>query len=205
MNPFYLDLGYQPSGIRFILLCLFVLLCVSAVRLTKLALRLYRFVGRASKLRAILRGGGNADLIAASAFAGSLRDRDLIENPSDHTLCAADARFTYLWDRGHADVESTRRASTLAVLLSMSMVAYGAYPLYQWYFNDTNRTGEWSLFWTIQQLLALLSIGFPCAAILYFASSFFERILAHRKARWRYVYASLRMNRASTEKAPFAP
>jgi len=77
-------------------------------------------------------------------------------------------------------------------LLSLVMVAYGAFPTYSRFYNNSNRPGSLCLFLTVEQILLLLALGWSCCAMLYLASSFFERALAHRKAGWRYFCESLR-------------
>ncbi len=98
----------------------------------------------------------------------------------------------YLWEGCRAEVESTKRASVLALLLSVAMVACGASPTYHGCFNDSNLPGKYCLFLTVQQTIGLFGLGLSLCSALYWASSYFERILADRRARWEYLGSTLR-------------
>jgi hypothetical protein len=71
------------------------------------------------------------------------------------------------------------------------MAAYTAYPRYTMHFNNSSRTGFGAAFLAVIDILILLGHGWALGAALYFASSFFERSLAKRKASWAYVEAIL--------------
>jgi hypothetical protein len=109
-----------------------------------------------------------------------------------YILGAAESRFLYFWERCRADVDSARRAALLAFVLSMVTVAYSAFPIYFLHFNNSKQGGMWSTFWTIRDLLMLLGHGWSCCAVLYLASSFFERALVKRRICWTYFCARLK-------------
>jgi hypothetical protein len=114
-------------------------------------------------------------------------------------LQLADNRFQYLWERCSKDVESTRRASHITVLLSCTMLTYCAFPTYLYFYNNGNRTGLASLLLTTEQLGTLLAIGLSISTVLYFMSSFFRRALNDRMATWKYIRTRLQIELSRDE------
>jgi hypothetical protein len=72
------------------------------------------------------------------------------------------------------------------------MVAFAPAPIYFGCWNNSKLTGSNCMFGTVWHLLVLLGLGWSCCAALYFASSFFERALAYRKAGWEYFCARMK-------------
>ena len=206
VDIFHFSWGWQPTVVRLVLLTQFVLVFLSGLRFMKSARRLYRYSGERILPEHVLMGETDPDLLAESSLAGRLPCRPVLEkraNPESfsagtgaektlHILREAEAKFRYLWEGCHADVESAKRASLLTFLLSLVMVAYAASPIYFECWNDSNLTGSTCLFRTVWHLLVLLALGWSCSAMLYFAASFFERKLARRKTCWTYFCSRLR-------------
>ena len=180
-----------------------VVVVIAFVRMMKLAWHLYRHSGPP-----ILLEGAVAvapDLLARSALANRIRtgpvkgNRTRFEFPAAASkdtvlpgLRLAEARFLYVWERCFAASESIKRASVVTLLLTFIMIAGGASPAYNLNFHGYNTTGLMALYQTIDQLLGLLAFGLSVCTILYLVSSFFERVLADRKARWTYFCAQLK-------------
>lgn len=197
--------GRQPAVVKLLLLSFLALLSTSAVRFVSLTRRLYRRAGERVLADQVAVGAVAPDLLAASALAGRVRCAAIPERgvnsgclPDSSVkrflsiLRAAESRFEYLWEGVDADILSTRRASLLALLLTVAIVTYGATPTYDLYFNHSNRPGSLCLFLTIEDALLKLSLGLSCCSALYFGSSFFERVLAKRKTCWTYFCSSLK-------------
>jgi hypothetical protein len=195
-----------PFGPKLLLLGLFGLACIQMVRFVILGLRLYSFTGKPVSPENVAGWVLDPDLLARaaltnrplfSALAEKLpttepcTDRPAVEKAL-YTLRAAENRFLFLWEQCYADVASTRRAGRLTVLLSLVMIAYAAFPTYSLAYNNTNRPGFLAMLLTADELLALLALGLSLAALLYSISSFFERALAQRMARWKYFSATAR-------------
>jgi hypothetical protein len=197
--------GWQPIIVRLVLLTQMALILIAAARFVNSARHLYRASGRRISLENVLKGEVAPDALAAADLASWLRipvqggpdsfesssDR-LIAEPVLHTLGLAECRFVYSWEICSSDVESARRASLLAFLLSLAMVAFAASPIYFGCFNESNLTGATCLFRTAWHVLVLLALGWSSSAVLYFLSSFFARALAKRRANWRYFCARAR-------------
>jgi len=198
--------GEEPLIVKLILLGLFAVVLTSVIRLGGLARRLYRYPGKPISREKIAKGETDPDFLATSALGGRAPLKVVSEKFANSEaatersgpekniggLRAAEATFLYLWEGYYADVESTKRASLLTVLLSLVMAAFDASPTFDRYFNNGKRTGSTCLFLTVEHILVLLALGWSCCAALYFASSFFERALAHRKTRWRYFCARIK-------------
>lgn len=196
----------QPMSVRLFLLGLLGVIIISVARSGRLARRLYRYSGEPTSPENIVNGKADPDRLAASALAGRVLcrtglDTRAISQPSmdrvgvgevPYALRAAESKFSYLWEKCYSDMQSIKRASIFTFLLSLVMVAYGAFPTYSRFYNNSNRPGSLCLFLTAEQLFLLLALGWSSCATLYFASSFFERALAHRKASWKYFCESLR-------------
>ncbi|MGO9011265.1 MAG: hypothetical protein ACLQPN_14275 [Bryobacteraceae bacterium] len=198
--------GEEPAVVKLILLGLFAVVLTSAIRFSRLVRHLYRYPGEPISREKIARGEAEPGSLATYALgsraplaavpekcfdSGALAERPVPERTL-YGLRAAEATFLYLWEGCSADVESTKRASLLTFLLSLAMAAFDASPTFDRYFNSGKRTGSTCLFLTVEHLLALLALGWSCCATLYFASSFFERALARRKAGWKYFCAGIR-------------
>jgi len=200
MNLFW---AMQPTSVRFLLICICGVVLVSTVRLLRLGMRLYQYGRKEIAPETICNGGVDADLLAKYALENPRLCTNLLErcrnNFSDrsageklpYVLRLAESRFAYLWERHHADVKASKRASLLTILLSVVMVSYGAVPIYDEFSNNGKITGLTSLILTIEQLLLLFSLGSSLCAMLYLGSSVFERTLENRRTSWNYVRARL--------------
>ncbi len=189
-----------------ILLLQLALVLISAVRLVASGRRLYLRWGRRIAAEDVLKGEADPALLAASGLANRLpagallQVRSSLESPGEgadraralYTLDVAEGRFQYFWECCRADADSARRAGLLALLLSFVAIFYSAFPIYFLHFNNSKHGGNWSMFWTVRELLMLLGHGWSCCAMLYLASSFFERALAKRKICWTYFCARLK-------------
>jgi len=205
MDPMYSWFA-QPLGVKGILLILFAVVLTSAVRFWRLARCLYRHPGERVPPESILSGGADPDLLAASALSSRIGRETLaanrasfgapVERPNVEaalgSLRMAEGKFLYLWEKCHMDVESTRRASLLTLLVTIVMVTYGAFPTYYGWFNNSNLPGSYCLLTAAKQLFGLLAFGISACGMLYGVSSFFERTLADRKACWTYFCWRLR-------------
>lgn len=154
----------------------------------------------------IFRGEADPDLVARFALASRvlskcapekfLRSESSVGQASEERvlriLRSAEIRFLYLWERCHVDVESTKRASLLALLASFLMVAYGAFPAYYSCFNNSKLPGSLCMFLTVEQLVSTLAFGLSLCVMLFLVSGSFERTLANRRARWMYFCAQLK-------------
>jgi hypothetical protein len=185
-----------------VLLSQLALVLTSAVRFVESARRLYRYSGETILPENVLNGEADPDALAGHALAsralcksvlGKSANREVAEERASaekvlRILRLADCRFLYLWEGCYEDVESARRAGTLSCLLSVTMVAFAAFPTFRRYvFNR----GAYPLL-AVEHLLVLLAIGWSCCSALYFASSFFERKLADRKICWNYFCSRLK-------------
>jgi hypothetical protein len=189
-----------------ILLVQLSLVLISAARLVNSARRLYQYSSGRISAEDVVKGGVDPDLLAASGLANRLPCRDLLQKRvgseflRDETgavrplyiLGVAESRFLYFWKICRADVDSARRAALLTFTLSMVALAYSALPIYFLHFNNSNQGGASSTFWTVQDLLVLLGHGWSCCAVLYLASSFFERALVRREICWKYFCARVK-------------
>jgi len=205
----------QPTSVRLLLLGLLGVAAISVVRSARLARRLYRYSGEPTSLESIVDGRADPDLVAASALAGQalcttvLGARAVSQPPLDRAgvegvhcvLRAAENKFSYLWEKCYSDVQSIKSASMFSFLLSLVMVAYGAFPTYSRFYNNSNRPGSLCLFLTVEQLFLLLALGWSCCVALYLAASFFERTLADRKTCWKYLCSRMTGWKAGTAEA----
>jgi len=196
----------QPLSVKLFLLGVFTVVIASIVRFVRLARRLSRYSGEQILPANILKGEADSDLIAESALARPvpcnivLEKRAKSESSPDKTgaekalniLRVAEIRFLYLWERCQAEVESTKRASLLTLLLSFAMVTHGAYPILHDACYVNNNIGYDCLFRVAQQLTVTLAFGLLLCAMLYLGSSFFERKLADRKICWQYFCSRLK-------------
>jgi hypothetical protein len=196
-----LSWGAQLTVVRLILLSQFALVLISAVRFVKSARRLYRYSGESILTEDIIKGDADPDQLAASALGSRLPCKAILEYRASskiyrertsaekvpQVLRVAKSRFQYLWERCYADVESGMRASLLSFLLSLVMIAYAAIPTFNRYIYNR---GAYP-FRAVAHLLVLLTLGWSCCTVLYFASSLFKRKLAERKTDWRYFCSIL--------------
>jgi hypothetical protein len=193
-----LSWGSLPEAVRLILLAQFGLVFACAIALTRSARHLFSFSGRHITIEDVRRAKVDAVAIAAAALLNRIpRQPGRPACPVVGTsgvpqsevilvdlLREAGIRFEFVWEGCRSDVSSTRHASLVTFLLSLMMAAYGAFPIYYRYFNDSNRTGSWSMFRTAETLLPLVGIGWTCSTVLYFASCVFARVLGGRKRCW---------------------
>jgi hypothetical protein len=188
-----------PDIVRLFLLGLFAVAVLPVLRSVRLAWREYHYPGERISTETIVGGAIDPNLLARSALADRLPFKNMAKFSSEsegaavHILRLAEARFLYLWETCHADVGSIRRACFLSVFLSFLMVACGAYPTYFFCYNDTNLSGSYCLIVSGERLLKALSIGLSLCILLYSLSSYFERILAFRMARWKYFATTLKI------------
>jgi hypothetical protein len=105
----------------------------------------------------------------------------------------------YLWERCCADALSIKRACGLALLLSFSMLPSGAYPTYFLCYDNSKLSGSYCLIVTGERLLEAVSCGLGLSIILLLMSNFFERALAYRMSRWKYMYNNARWIRRGSK------
>lgn len=198
---------YEPIHVKLFFLYLLAVICISTVLLMKLTYRLFSLPGRERISFQNLRDGAvNTDLLAESALANRVLDEpvagesggtDITRHTDSQkaTLRAAGAaarKFSYLWEMCYVRVQSIKRLVSLTLLVSFLILVYGFVPAWGNEFENANVTGMHALFNAIPELLARLALGlFSCAA-LYGAASFFEGVLARRKAYWTYVSDKLK-------------
>jgi len=194
----------QPLIVRLFFLALFMVGMIAMLRFTILAWRLYGSPRKRFFPATILTGGVDANILARSALANRLSLEDLEKHPNPkllgdgvsgeaslRLLRVAESRFVYLWESCRSDITSTKRACVLALLLSFTMVASGAYPTYFLCYNNSRYSGSYCLIVTGERLLDDLWLGLTLCVILYALSSHFERALAQRMTSWRYFSARL--------------
>jgi hypothetical protein len=178
---------------------------VSITRLWHLTRRLYGFRGEHITPESITNGDGCPDLLAELALGGWNLYEIVLQNGSksewftqranaEKALCVlrqAENKFLFLWERCYADAESTMRAGYLSLLLSFAMLTAGAAPIFDGYYNDSNRSGSFALLLTVKHLFGNLTLGLFVCIVLYLMSSFFGRVLADRRMYWKYSHARL--------------
>jgi hypothetical protein len=190
--------GHQFALVKIILLSQLVLVLVSAVRFINSAGPLYRYPGAPISAEDLLRTGMSPDVVASSAFANRLKYLAVLQKCEKRTnaedllqvLRVADTKFQYLWEGCYADVSSARRFSLLSFMLTVVMIGYITFPTLSSYQFDKSACAICAT----EHLLLLFALGCSCCALLYFASSFFERALALRKIRWNYFRSILMQN-----------
>jgi hypothetical protein len=178
-----------PLSVRLCLLALYAVAAFQILRSVRLAWRVYRQPSERILAETITSGAIDPDLLARSALANRLPFKDIAKFPGE----SAEARFLYLWETCYADVVSIRRACFLSVFLSFLMVTCGAYPTYFDCWNNSKVPASFCLIVGGERLLKALSIGLSLCTLLYFLSSYFERILAFRMARWKHFSTVLKI------------
>jgi len=200
----------QPTNVRLILLVQFVLIVIAVLRSLRLAWRLYRRWDAPVVLEEAVAVSG-PDVIARSALANRIRIGPAKEKRANSDFAAtaskeavlfglrmAEADFLYVWTKCCTDSESIMRASKVTLLLTFVMIAGGASAIYSECLACYNCSVLTALRATIDQLLTLLALGLSVCTSLYIIHSFFERLLADRRARWTY-YCSHLMNELNRE------
>lgn len=180
--------------IKLFLFTMCVLALIATVRFARLALRLYRYTGNAVLPENIVNGKTDPNLLAAFALANRLLCKSMLPKCMNSEALAdgagkekamlmlrmAESRFSYLLETSSIDVESGKRASLLVLLLSVAMVGFAAFgPFLSW-------------FEMAEHLVRLFAFGTLLGAVVYFMSSFFERLLSKRKICWEYFCSRLK-------------
>lgn len=207
--------GQGPEVIRLISVVQFVFFLIASIWIARSARRLYSFSRRPINPDSAWSKGIDPEVIVRFALAGRLPNRDGLKPECDPSQRAAgdransiralrmlDMRFQDLWRECKSDVDSATSASLVMFFLSLLVVAYGAYPTFSWYFNDTNRTAEVSLFWTMRSLLRVFSRGCLGCTLLYFLSSLLDRTLKSRRRLWSYSYRHLMSQLREEQQTP---
>jgi len=171
---------------------------ITSVRLVRLALALIVARGRGRvSLEEVITQPIDADRLAKAALANALSGKGRSSTaargaPDDvrRMLQMADARFNYLWSVSHARVIATKGLVRLTLLVSLMVTCYGAFPAFEFEFNDTNVNGYVAWTAAIQILLASLAVGLAVCIALCGVYLFFEGSLSRRRASWRLFYAA---------------
>jgi hypothetical protein len=197
----------SPSFAVLYTLLLAVIVAVTVVRAGRLSWRLFGGVPRRRiPLDRALDGSVSADDLARAALANlvshetppperlaQLRALPRVELDAGlRTLRAADARFDYLWRRLAILVSSTRSLMRLALIAAVFITAYGFFPTWMYFYNDSNVTGLKVLYEAGEWILARLSLGLGVAGGLCVVAMVFDGLLQHRLASWKYLYATAR-------------
>jgi hypothetical protein len=206
-------LWQEHSGAaKLIDLWLLAVVFVSVMRFVRLAWRFYRRSGGPILPEAVVRGAVDPDRLARSALANRLRYENIAQRRKDtessaqtatgkqvfSTLRAAENTFLYFSERCCADVKSAKRASVLVLLLSLAIVSYGVYPAFDLWCAESHNTMSECLQLTALQQSYELGLGLLLCAMVYMVAGFFERVLADRRASWRFFCARLK-NETSVE------
>jgi hypothetical protein len=200
MQTFWIML---PTAVKLLLLGLIALAFVSVVRLARLSWCLFHSSVRRIPPEDILKRAGDPDLLATAALANStvyeriLANLGSIDSSAERSgevgtrdvLRAAECKFLYLWEICYTEVAAVRKAAVVALLLSIVMVAGGACPIFSLFFSSDRRAPYASFLLALNQLFLLLALGLSVYTALYAVSGVLERVLAKRKARWKYVCA----------------
>ena len=183
---------------RLFLVFLVIVCLITSVRLVRLALALIVARGRGRvSLEEVITQPIDADRLAKAALANALSGKGRSSTaargaPDDvrRMLQMADARFHYLWSVSHARVIATKGLVRLTLLVSLMVTCYGAFPAFEFEFNDTNVNGYVAWTAAIQILLARLAVGLAVCIALCGVYLFFEGSLSRRRASWRLFYAA---------------
>jgi hypothetical protein len=172
----------QAWMVRLILLVQFSLFVVSLVRFA----RLFRWlcIYRRSSFSPQQVANGVADAAYALTHRAPTEPSGSVIPPA-----MAETEFLYRCEKCSIEVESTKRTAWHVFLLTLIGVAFVAS---QFYRINCNQTFSNCLILETIQLCYLPLIGWSVSAILYFASSFFERKLSTRRADWKYFFARSR-------------
>jgi hypothetical protein len=112
------------------------------------------------------------------------------------TLRATDVRFDYLWRRLAIGVSSTRGLLHLTLIAMALITAYGCFPNFEYFVVDGVRNASaarlTALYEAGKWVLVRLGLGLCVAAALAVVASAFDRLLQHRLASWKYIYATTR-------------
>ena len=191
----------QPQAGKLLILAILGLVVLSAIRLGRLAHRLYWAPGRGIRTNGLEGELTKTETLIASAITGQMRapqgqDSDELASranreKAERVLKRSDRRFQSLWERHNAELASIRRLCGVIALLSFTTVLCTATQTFNNFFNNSNRTGAYSLFLTLEELFRTLTIGLSSCAAIYLVSASLERTLADRKAHWTESYLAL--------------
>jgi hypothetical protein len=153
------------------------------------------FAGNVDSKR--LASSGLANRLSNESLRRKRGDSGIALNEADrgelsYTIDVAEHRSSYLGERCQSDVDSARRAAALVFLLSLIAVAYTACPRYLLYYKNNTTIASGAAFLTVRDMFTILGSGLSLCAVLYVASSFFQRALAKRRASWNYFSAMLK-------------
>jgi hypothetical protein len=177
---------------RLFIICLFVAVCVTLVRITRLALQLWSFRRKRESL------GGNTDdnyeVIAKAALKGrieraaNLSNRTEIIDKQDilFKVDCIEARFLYLWETCYAKVQSIKALALVTVLLSVCIASFGVFDFL------SNLVIDAQIGIGMSPWLLLMATGLFISAFLYASSFWFQGTLARRRTEWNYLKARLR-------------
>jgi hypothetical protein len=195
-NP--LSWSLEPPHSRLFMMFLVIVCLITGVRLARLALAL--FVARRRdrvSLEEVITQPIDADRLAKAALANALSGDGRSGAPARGApddvrgmLQLADAKFNYLWSMSHARVIATKGLVHLTLLVSLMVTCYGAYPAFEFEFNDTNVTGSVALVTATQIVLARLTLGLTVCIALCGVYLFVEGRLSRRQADWRLFHAA---------------
>lgn len=194
--------GQEPIILKLLHLAIFTLAASTVVRFIRLAGILYVHFGHSFSHEKIIKGQADPDTLARYALSNrapltavsdfACRIQTSADRAGPPTVIAsAHNKFLYLCERCAVDVESTRRAGSLTLLLSLMTFAFGAVPTYLSKSNNSRFTESYILFETVEQVLTTFGIGLTVCALINFFSGVFERKLSLRIADWRYFFARI--------------
>ena len=188
---------FEPAIFSFICLLMWTLGVIALARFIRLASRLYFYRGDSLSPERIINGDVDADALATYALSKKSprrvprQDRLHSGRPADPVAAGngfglAESRFVYCCEDSAADVESTKRASWLMLLLSLMAAAFGAIPTI-----DGNCNGKDANCFeaSVVQLLRTFGLQVSASAVIYFVSGCFARTLSKRRAEWMYFFA----------------
>jgi hypothetical protein len=188
----------EPLHARLFLVYLCVAFCIVLVWSFRLVRRLYSLPrSRSISLRA---GDLSSESVADLALCNRVVDEALHADRATPTasgaippglqmtsLHRADARFRLRIQECYADALSMKRIAMLTLIVTASVVAYGAFPTWNDLFNNANITGTMAIFRTIWLLCARLGLGLILCSLLYGLSAGFRRTIIRRQASWDYL------------------
>jgi hypothetical protein len=149
-------------------------------------------------------GNKRIDELAAAVLKGRLSDEPLPELRGEAAIPAradeklhvlrrselVDTEFSYRWEACYAKAQATQRLAWLTFLLSFGAPAWVGFIYVRSVSVRGFQSGEAG--GGIGVLLAVFAIAIFISAFLYVIASFFEGILAKRRANWNYLRARIR-------------
>jgi hypothetical protein len=175
---------------------LFVAVCVTLVRITRLALQLWSFRRKRESLGGDM--GDNFDVIAKAALNGNIERASNLANSAEAINRAAilfkvdciEARFLYLWETCYAKVQSIKALALMTVIISVCVASFGVVDWFAFLKCGELIADVYGGF--VIELSLLMAIGFFISAFLYASSFWLQGALARRRTEWNYLKARFR-------------